>query len=154
MWLLARLRRASLEEDPDGTGETESLGLELLGAVFRDPGAGRAEPAWLKRVVARLRDDPAARVSVASLAAEAGVHPVHLARVFRRHRGETIASYVRRVRVQRAARLLARRDADVANTASLASVASALGFADQSHMTRAFRRVAGTTPAVLRRREA
>lgn len=160
VWLLARMRRVSLGLDPPGEGrdracEVESLGLELVGAVCSEPGSGRAEPPWLARVVARLRDEAATseegtRTSVAALAAEAGVHPVHLARVFRRHHRETIASYVRRVRVQRAARILSRPGADGGNAASLAAVASTLGFADQSHMTRAFRRVAGTTPAAVR----
>jgi len=151
VWHLARLRRAARAADPDESCETESLGLELLDAVCRGPRENRAEPSWLARVVERLRDDAPARPSVSSLAAEAGVHPVHLARVFRRHRGETIASYVRRVRVQRAARLLAGRDPGSGNTASIAAAA---GFADQSHMSRAFRRVAGTTPALVRTFEA
>ena len=144
VWLLARLRRASRAADPDETCETESLGLELLGAVSRGPRDSRAEPPWLARIIERLRDDTRRRPSVSSLAAEAGVHPVHLARVFRRHHGETTASYARRVRVRRAAGLLAERNA------GLADIARASGFADQSHMTRAFRRVAGTTPAMLR----
>ena len=147
VWLLARLRRVSSAADPDEACEAESLGFELLGAAFRGPGESRADPPWLARVVERLRDDVPERPSVSSLAAEAGVHPVHLARVFRRSRGETIASYVRRIRVQRAARLLAGRNQAFEN---IAAIAAGAGFADQSHMTRAFRRVTGTTPAMLR----
>jgi AraC family transcriptional regulator len=147
VWRLARLRRASHAADADQACEAESLALELLGAVCRAQDVGRAEPSWLLRIVERIRDDPAPRFSVAALALEAGVHPVHLARVFRRHHGETIASFARRVRVQRAAGLLAQRETHLG---SIAVIASASGFADQSHMTRAFRRVAGTTPAVLR----
>lgn len=150
VWRLARLRLLSRAADPDEACEAESLGLELLGLVSRMPCSPRAEPRWLARVVERLRDDAPTRPSVAWLAAEAGVHPVHLARVFRRCNGETIASYARRARVQRAARLLTRRGGALGSIAVIASLA---GFADQSHMTRAFRRVAGTTPAVLRNSE-
>lgn len=144
VWLLARLRRAA-SADPDGACETEALGFELLGAASRRPRPTRAAPAWLSRLVERLRDEPAARHSVVQLAAEAGVHPVHLARVFRQQRGETISSFVLRLRVQHAARLMARREP------GLAGVATFAGFADQSHMTRAFRRLTGTTPSAFRR---
>jgi AraC-like DNA-binding protein len=34
---------------------------------------------------------------------------------------------------------------------SLADIAACAGFADQSHMTRAFQRVAGTTPGAMRK---
>ena len=144
VWLLARLQRAARAADPDEEGELESLGFDLLGAVEKTSRPSRVPPAWLHGVVERLREDPGPRPSVLALAAEAGVHPVHLARVFRHHRGETIASFVRRLRVQRAARLLSRKGQGLACVAALA------GFADQSHMTRAFRRVALTTPSVFR----
>jgi len=71
------------------------------------------------------------------------VHPVHLAAAFRRHFGCTPGAYLRRARVERAAAMLKRR-------LSLAEVALRCGFADQSHMTHAFRRTLGVTPGMLR----
>ena len=67
--------------------------------------------------------------------------PTHLARAFRRHFGDTPGTYLRRLRVERAARAI--EDGD----ASLAEIAADAGFTDQSHMGRAFRSVKGTSPA-------
>jgi len=53
--------------------------------------------------------------------------------------------YLQTIRIERAKELLRRPEL------TLAEVALASGFADQSHMTRAFRRFAGTTPASFRR---
>jgi AraC family transcriptional regulator len=70
---------------------------------------------------------------------------------FRRHCGETIGAHLRRCRVERVCeRLIAEPER------SLADLAAEAGFADQSHLTRVFRRLVGTTPgafqAALRRR--
>jgi AraC family transcriptional regulator len=73
-----------------------------------------------------------------------GVHPAHLARVFRRAHGCTIAQYRTKVRVQRACGLLALPEA------SLAQIAAEVGFADQSHFTRAFVSVVGAPPGAYR----
>jgi AraC family transcriptional regulator len=73
------------------------------------------------------------------------VHPVHLAREFRRAFGCTPAEYVRHRRVELAA-LLART-----TSRPLAEIAAACGFVDQSHLTRAFARRFATSPAAYRR---
>jgi transcriptional regulator GlxA family with amidase domain len=64
--------------------------------------------------------------------------------VFRAATGETPLARLRRVRVERATELIRAR------AAPLAEVALACGFAYQTHMTRAFRHVLGTTPGQLR----
>ena len=56
----------------------------------------------------------------------------------------TVGTYVRRLRLDWAARELARSDT------ALARVALVAGFADQSHFTRAFRGYTGLTPSVYR----
>jgi AraC family transcriptional regulator len=84
-------------------------------------------------------------LSIASVARDVGVHPVHLARAFRRFFGCTPAAYVRRVRVERAALMV--RSTPMA----LAEIAAMCGFVDQSHMSRAFVRDIGGTPAAYRR---
>ena len=73
-----------------------------------------------------------------------GIHPVHVARVFRAHRGMSPASYARELRLSWAAQRLADSDASVCDIAAQA------GFADQSHFVRAFRRRTGMTPSRYR----
>ena len=79
------------------------------------------------------------------LARDAGVHPVHLARVFRKLEKRTPGEYQQRLQLRAACELL--RDPEW----PLAAIAAECGFADQSHFTRVFRRMAATTPGQFRR---
>lgn len=144
----ARLPRELAEEDAASALALEGLVLELLAGLLRARprrAAGRGpDPPWLPAVAERLEAESARPPSLGELAAEAGVHPVHLARCFRRRHGCSAGEYARRVRLRRAAEALRRGDRP------LAAVAAETGFSDQSHMTRAFRRAFGVTPAVFR----
>jgi AraC family transcriptional regulator len=94
----------------------------------------RREPRWLRELVARLHDSPANTLpSLSDVARETGLHAVYIARAFRAHMGCSLGTYVRRIRLDVAATCL-RRSND-----SIAAVAHAAGFADQSHFARAFR---------------
>lgn len=101
-------------------------------------------PAWLARAEELLRSRLAERLQLDEIAAEAGVHPVTLARQFRRHHHCTVGEFLRAVRAGAAAHQLAH------STASLTRIALATGFCDQSHMTRVLRRTLGLTPGRLR----
>ncbi len=83
-------------------------------------------------------------VALGEVASAIGVHPAHLARVFRAHYGISVGEYGRRVRLAWAATEIAR------GHTSLATVATQAGFADQSHFTRLFKRYVGITPARYR----
>lgn len=124
----------------------EGLALELVAAAARAAtnGVSRARPAWLPAVVEQIHARGDDAVCLAELAAGANVHPTHLGRVFRRHYGVSIAAYLRRLRLDRAAAKLAGSDTPVAR------IAAEEGFADQSHFTRAFKRHTGVTPARYR----
>jgi len=147
---LARRMRAELyARDGLGLLALEGLTLELLAAASRQARtAERARTPWLTRVRelldARFADGG---LRMSEVAREAGVHPVHLARVFREHHGQSPTEYVRRRRLEWAARAITGGKLD------LAAVAAAAGFADQSHLTRAFHRAFGVTPAQYRRRD-
>ena len=122
--------------------------LELMASLRRRSvrEAGKARPRWLRAVLDRLHDDPGRRPSLDDLSGATGVHPVHLARIFRRHEGCSIGEYVRRLRLERAARMIAETDA------GLAHVALRTGFYDQAHLTRAFKKRFDVTPGAYRRR--
>lgn len=72
------------------------------------------------------------------------VHPVHLARVFRSRFQCSPIEYLRQCRVSRSMRLLA------TTCLPICQVALECGFYDQSHLTRSFLRVTGTTPGRFR----
>lgn len=125
----------------------EGLLLELLAAVSRSrvEALPNGMAPWLGEARDRLHADVAPRPSLAELAAEVGVHPVTLARAFRRTFGCTVGEYLRRLRIDRAAGQLA------TGTQPLAEIALAAGFADQSHFSNVFRRRVGMSPSVYRR---
>jgi AraC family transcriptional regulator len=92
------------------------------------------------RVQAYVEDNVGQHLSLEQLAAVAGVSRFHFARQFRLRTGESPMGYVRRSRVERAKAMLRSGEATVGE------IAAVLGFADQSHFTRTFRRLVGTSP--------
>ena len=140
---LARRVVAEIANPDDLSGlAVESLTLELLvhAARRKRTGNGKGSPAWFTRVRERLHGEFARPPRLDELAETAGVHPMHVARVFRHRTGMSIGTYVRRLRLDWSAEQLAHA------TTPLAEIAYRAGFADQSHFTRAFRRYAGVTP--------
>src|SRR5207253_1253367 len=113
-----------------------------------DSGLSHSDPpSWLARATQYVSDQVPSgrqRIRVSDVAAIAGVHPVHLARVVQRHFGVTVTTWIRRRRMQRAAEMIAR------SPRTLSTAAAAAGFADQSHMNRVFRSNAGLLPSQYR----
>ena len=145
VWLGLRAHREFRRADSCTPLALEGIVLELLATAARSrPRDERGAPRWLARVTARLEADFRRPLAVGDLASEAGVHPVHLARVFRRVHGHTIGEHARRLRIRYACRRLAEPDATLAN------VALDAGFADQSHFGRVFHEMTGLTPGQYR----
>ena len=146
-WLASALYREFRRNDTASDLAIDGMALALLAHVVRQEQAPESHrrPAWLDRVVELLHDRFDRPMSIAAIAAEVDIHPVHLARVFRRHYRCSPAEYLRRIRVRRACELLAREEE------TLTAIAFATGFADQSHFTRNFRRAVGVTPGQYRR---
>jgi AraC family transcriptional regulator len=146
VWLAKRLYREFRAGTAASPLVIEGIVLEMLGLLVRAPKTGEQNaPKWLATVAARLHEEFSQPLTVGEMAADLGVSPVRLSRLFRQFYGEPIGDYLRRIRVQFACRALANPATE------LTQVAIDAGFADQSHFTRVFKRVTGLTPGDFRR---
>ena len=93
-----------------------------------------------------IREHYAQEVTLSDMADAAGVSTFHLSRLFKKTMGMSPHQYLVEVRVHSAHALLAAGP----QGPSLAEVAAAVGFSDQSHLTRQFKRILGTTPKKAR----
>ena len=97
-------------------------------------------PPSLQLAMNYLTDHATAGATVAEAARRAGISPPWLTRLFRKHIGKTPTRHLLEVRVKAAGAMLSAGE-------SLVRAAGRAGFSDQAHMTRAFKRVCGQTPA-------
>ncbi len=135
-------------EGPSGAADLaiEGLALALLAECCRGGFPREARPPrWLGTVIELLHAHAPQGISLVRVADEVGVHPTHLARTFRRHLGQTVGEYVRRLRIAWASEQLAQ------GRRSLSQIALEGGFADQAHFCRVFRRLTGSSPGAYRR---
>jgi AraC family transcriptional regulator len=124
----------------------ESGGWELLSNACSTAFVSSAAPDWATRAYEAVMDGSSeGGLRIGDVAAEIGVHPVHLARVFRKAWGCSPGELLRWRRTDRAAELLRE------TTRTAAQIAQEVGFVDQSHLTHAFRTRIGLTPAAYRR---
>jgi AraC family transcriptional regulator len=130
---------------------TDLLATRLLAAHAGAPVAGQSvvgglAPKVLMRAIERLHSDSDADVSLAALAAEAGLSRFHFCRAFKESTGLSPHAWLRQRRLEQAMQML--RDTD----ASVVTVAAALGYASQTAFAAAFKRLTGDTPTDWRRR--
>jgi len=98
----------------------------------------------MRRVVDFVQAHLDQDLSLEALAQQTSFSPYYFARLFRQTTGESPHQFVLRQRIERARRLL--KETDI----PLAHVAIESGFANQSHLTRAFKQQYGLTPRAYR----
>jgi AraC-like DNA-binding protein len=142
-----RLFDAVVDPQPDSLHVDEELVMTLAYA-FRHHGGQRPSRFPLlpcvSRIVKLIDREPERPLSLQAMADIAGVSRLHLLRSFSRSTGATPHAYILQRRVRLARRLLAKGWEP-------GEASAEAGFADQSHMTRAFVRQLGITPARYRR---
>lgn len=127
----------------------DALAVEQAALILADAVVSLLEtsphaPDWLLRAVEMVEDlanEPG--LEIRAIAEAVGVHPVHLARSWRRHLRRSPAAAIRHRRADHASRCLL-------DGIDLAEAAAISGYADQSHMTREYGRIFGVTPGVFR----
>lgn len=148
LWAL----KAEVEaDDPDGRLYADSLGVALASQLIRRCSdktprtlSGGLAPRTLKRVLAYISERLADDISLADIAAAAGLSPSHFTVLFKRSVGVSVHRYVLRKRVERAAELLSR------TTMPIGEIAIRAGFSNASHMSSTLQRFLGLTPGALR----
>jgi AraC family transcriptional regulator len=144
--------KAELEtNEPVARLYAESLGLALAAHLLRRYARAGSRvnvdlsERRLQRVFDYIPDHLSGTLRLAELAQIADLSTSHLNVLFKQVAGMPVHQYVIRSRVEYATELLRR------GNLTLTAVASQAGFADQSHMSRCMRRVAGVSPQALQR---
>jgi AraC family transcriptional regulator len=125
----------------------EGLILEMLAESARRPvkdSSPRSAPRWLCQAKDFIHENFTEGISLSSIAAAARINPTYLARMFRKYYGCSLGEYVRRLQLEFAARELLKSEY------SLAEIAAAAGFYDQSHFTNVFKSHTKLTPSEFR----
>jgi AraC family transcriptional regulator len=125
----------------------EGLVIELIAqtsrtCLERDSFKGQR---WLRRAEEFIHAHFSEQLSLREIAMNADVHPVHLARAFRKQHHCTVGAYIRALRVQFA------RQAIMTTGDPLTDIAMNAGFCDHSHFTRTFKKLTGQTPRECRK---
>jgi AraC family transcriptional regulator len=119
--------------------------LDEPAATRKSHQRGGLSPAALRRVQVFVEANIERAVHIPDLAVRAGLSVHHFSRAFRISTGVTPRTFIEQRRIARARTLI-----DDTNQ-PLADIAVATGFATQSHLTTAFRRATGFSPAAYRR---
>jgi AraC family transcriptional regulator len=148
MTLLAELESGGLAGPLYADTLGQALALHLLrtaatGITVRMPQAHKLSAPQLRRVLDFINDQIDRNFTLAELAAMAGLSPTYFARQFKQASGLAPHQYIIHRRVERASSLLAGGDLTVAEVAQM------VGFADQSHLNRHFKRLMGVAPSAL-----
>lgn len=124
--------------------DLEEIAGEFLSFGHRVPEC-RAIPSRLSLVLEQLEAAPATSMRLSEYARLAELHPVYLARIFRKALGMSLGEYQRLTRLRYAVQLL------TSTRVPISHVASDSGFSDQSHLTHLLKHATGLTPNALRR---
>jgi len=140
------LRRYALVSD-GGAIDRRSAPHDVAAADPHDAeDAAALHPRAVSDALAFIHANYAREVTLADMAQAVHLSPFHLTRVFKQCLGVSPHQYLIQVRVNSARWLLSAGSGE----RSLSEVATAVGFADQSHFTRHFKRATGTTPGQFR----
>ncbi|HEY7567438.1 MAG TPA: AraC family transcriptional regulator [Gemmatimonadaceae bacterium] len=121
---------------------TDGIAIGCSRGILREH---HVEPPPLAAAARRILDKEFRRPpSLGRLAKRVGCTAPHLARVFRSTYGFTVRGWIEARRVDEGKKRLSASDA------SIGTIAAELGFCDQAHFARAFRRVASVSPREFR----
>ncbi|PHN07161.1 helix-turn-helix domain-containing protein [Flavilitoribacter nigricans] len=130
--------------DLKNESQLETALIQLVAGLSEEQSPHKDPPSWLQRVAEQLEDQYDETIQIRQLAAASDVHPVYLARIFRRYFHCNPKQYQSHFRLRRALDHLTQQK-------PLVHVALDNGFADQSHFTRLFKSSIGMSPGSFRK---
>ena len=98
----------------------------------------------VKRVIERMQGDPSRTFSLGEMAQSVNLSPPYFCYLFKTVTGVPPAKYLKTLRMQQAATLL------TTTFLSVKEIVSRVGFSDESHFVRDFKRLYGVTPSEYR----
>lgn len=124
----------------------DNLAVELIAQVAREQRLPPFKP-WMIQALEFIHDAIAheRELSLRAVAGVAGIHPIHLARSFRKYLGVNFSRYVLAERLRLGLRRL------LESTHSITRIAVECGFADHPHFCRVVKSVTGFSPSHFRR---
>jgi AraC-like DNA-binding protein len=131
--------------------EAAALGLQVLSLVIEAPrvrAPGRPITSLVERAERRLLESVDMPPAIPGLARELGVAYSYFRREFKRHTGLAPYQYVRRLRLEKARRMIG------GSSESLQAISEQLGFASPFHLSSAFKKQYGQSPDHWRRHRA
>lgn len=142
------LARASLSRNSPESVVHSRPRLSMLSYVpmpeTTDLSRGGLSPALKSRVCDFIEQHIGEKISVGALSSMAGLSPNHFARAFQQSVGMPPHQYLLRRRLEHVEQML--RETQL----PLSQIALAVGFSDQSHLARHFRRLTGIPPSLAR----
>jgi AraC family transcriptional regulator len=153
---LVRRAMTFFESDPKTAWRCLSDASQLLGTEAEHSSSRAAAPEinsqpgglarWqAKRALAYIEDNLGSKIDIGEIADVVALSKSHFSRTFRNSLGSSPMAYVSKRRVERAKLMM------TSTRERLTDIALSCGFADQSHLTRYFRRIVGMSPGLWRR---
>ncbi|WP_161497190.1 helix-turn-helix domain-containing protein [Bradyrhizobium nitroreducens] len=154
--LMSVVEQMLREEESSNALIADSVALAIASRLIltRSPGSGPQRRGRARQLNTRqirvirefIEENLSTDIRLDELAGMCGMSPAHFIRRFKATTGVPPHRYVLQLRVEQARRLLAG-----SSIRSLPEIALACGFSHQQHLTSAFRRFTGLTPAAYRR---
>ena len=140
------LLKPVLDEDLDNTLSRLRPALSQLYEIPEDDQVLReGAKESVERAIRYLNEHYMEDIDIGSLAENLGFQSAYLSRLFGRYAGETPLKYLTGIRIREAKRLLSE------TSLSIGAVGEAVGYPDQFHFSKTFRKVTGTNPTAYRR---
>ena len=125
----------------------QSLVLNAIMLMSRaDVDQSSSMPSWTRKVKEALYDAYDEEISLKQVSSMVNIHPVYLCQQFPVYFKCSFGEYVRKIRIEKAVDMILNK-----KEYSLTEIAYAVGFADQSHFIRTFKKNVGITPLAFKK---